>query len=423
MQFRDMKNFFEPKKIVIIGVSENKKKVGYVLAKKFKNNNYVFFVNNKRKNILGKKCYKDLSEINDKIDLIIIAIPPVFVNDILKEAEYNGIKNAIIITAGVKLELYNNLRILGPNCFGIVNTMNNFDCTFAKDFPIKGKIDFISQSGALWSSIASYSLEENIGFSKFVSLGDMFDIDFNDILEYSIKDKMSSVILLYIEGLKDGTRLLNLIENSKKPIVVLKGGKTQSGAKATLSHTGSLAGSYDIYKSTIMQFGGYFAESLFEAIDSAKFLSLQKGLIGKRIVIVTNAGGPGVLLSDILEGFGYVIVKLPKNFNLPGRWSKNNPIDIIGDADHLKYEEVLRRLPDDIFDILLVVLTPQEMIDEYKVAKIVINYFKRNKKAVICCFMGKKSIDKAAEFLEKNNIMCFRSIERICGILKVLKPK
>lgn len=420
-----MKNFFEPKTIGVVGVSEIEGKVGYSLARKLREKDGVFFVNIKRNEVLGKRCFNSLKSIGRQLDLVIVAVHADFVEGVLKECVTLNIKNVIVISAGVSKDMIfkykEKLNIIGPNCFGLVNTLNGFDCTFAKDLPVVGKIGFISQSGALWSSVAAYSVRDNVGFSKFASLGDMLDIDFNDVLEYYLTDESVNVILLYIEALKDGRRFLDLMSKSEKEIVVLKGGRTEKGAKATLSHTGSLAGSYEVYKSAVKQVGGYFSEGLLEAVDSAKFLSFQGKLNGKRVVILTNAGGPGVLASDNLECLGYDLVDLPNlKFNLPSAWSKGNPIDIVGDAQYDRYSEVLNNLKGDFFDILVVLLTPQDMINEYKVAEAVVEYYKQNNKQVVCCFMGEGSVDEARLYLEANNIVCFKDLERLVGLFKVL---
>ncbi|HLD10589.1 MAG TPA: CoA-binding protein [Candidatus Nanoarchaeia archaeon] len=420
-----MDYFFEPKTIGVVGVSDVYGKVGYSLARKLVNKKGIFFVNLKRKKVFNKRCYPSLKVINKLLDLVIIAVPEKFIEGILEECVLLGIKNVIIITAGVSnkviFKFKDKMNIIGSNCFGLVNARNGFDCTFAKDFPIVGKIGFISQSGALWSSIAAYSVRDNIGFSKFISLGDMHDIDFNDVLEYFLADDSINVVLLYIEALKDGRRFINLLKKNKKEIVILKGGKTEKGARAILSHTGSLAGSYNVYKTAIKQFGGYFAEGILESIDSAKFLSFQGKFKGKRVVILTNAGGPGVLVSDNLEDLGYIVVNLPNlRFNLPSAWSKSNPIDILGDAQDDRYQAVLDRLTGNFFDILIVLLTPQDMINEYKVAKVIVSYYKCSKKQIVCCFMGGEGVNKARLFLESNNIICFRDLERLIGLFKVL---
>ena len=308
-------------------------------------------------------------------------------------------------------------HILSSNCFGVVNPHINLDTTFAKTRVNKGGISFISQSGALWSAISDYSVKENFGFSKFAALGNMTDVSFEDLILYLDQDKLTKVIVLYIEVLRDGRKFMDIVKKCKKPIIAIKAGRSESGIKATLSHTGSLAGSYEIYKSAFRQCGVKLVDNITEAFDLARFLEKEK-INGNRVVIVTNAGGPGVLCADYCEEIKLNVVNLEKKFtdglklNIP--WSRRNPIDLVGDAMSDRYKEVFDKLSkENFYDILICVLTPQNMTDIEKIASELINFKKKSHKNVVACFMGGNSIKKAKELLNKNGILCFKEPKRI----------
>lgn len=429
--------FFAPKSIAVVGASNKGGTVGYSLARHLMNfKGEVHFVNVHKETIFGRESFSSLKEIKHKIDLCIIAVPAVFVPNVLRDCALKNIRNVIIISAGfleagredlereiLNIAKKNNIRILGPNCFGVVNTLNNLDCTFARVSPVRGKVGFISQSGALWSYIADYSVSNNLGFSKFASVGDMADISFEELLEYFEKDLDTKIIMLYIEALKDGRRFMNAVSSCKKPVIVVKGGSGEAGSRAAHSHTGSLAGSYEVYKAAFKQAGVHFVPNLTEALDLAKFLSMQKKSSNVRTLVITNAGGPGILMADSLERNNVEIVKLPLiKFNLPNAWSHNNPIDVLGDADDLRFKEVFSRIKKKSFyDIVVVILTPQEMTDDEKIAKEIVKFYRSSGKNVICCFMGVKSFKTSRDILERNKIPCFNSIERAADLIGNLK--
>jgi len=416
-----MQNFLNPKSIAIIGASSKKGKVGYSLMKNLhKFRGKVFPVNFKEKKILGKKCYKSVLDIKEKVDLAIIAIPAKAVNQILKECIKKQIKNASIISAGFseignkKLEeqltktAKNKIRILGPNSFGIVNPYINLYTTFAAKNPKKGSIAFISQSGALWSAIADYSLTNNFGFSGFISLGNMSDVDFSDLIEYFNKDKNTKSIVLYIENLKDGRRFMKTAKKTKKPIIAVKAGSSESGKKATISHTGSLAGSYEIYKAAFRQSNITLVESLTEALDKAR-----NPIKAKKLLIITNAGGPGTLLTDHCEKNNLEIIKPPKlsfSFNYTG----GNPIDVIGDATEKRFKEVFEKTKKLKFDTLIICITPQEMTPLEKIAEEIVSFKKKTKKNIVCCWMSRQG----KPILKRNNIPCFFEPKRLAEFLR-----
>ncbi|MCG2718836.1 MAG: CoA-binding protein [Nanoarchaeota archaeon] len=413
-----MKELLNPKVIAVIGASNNPKKVGYSLManiKKFKGD--AIPINLRETKILGKKCYKSVLDVPKKIDTALVAVPAAVVPQVIQECVNKKIKYLIILSAGFSetgnkesekklLEITKGkARILGPNCFGIVVPSLNIDTTFALNTPKDGNIAFISQSGALWAAISIYSQIHNFGFSYFISVGNMMDLDFSDFIEYLDKDKKTKVIILYIERLVDGRHFMDTVKKCSKPIIAIKAGKSEAGKRATLSHTGSLAGSYKTYEAAFKQSGVILVETLNEAFDKAKSLQMPKG---NKVVIVTNAGGPGTLTADYCEKHGFNVVKLPKNLKfekLPKAWSHNNPIDIIGDADADRFKYVFDNLikNKNFFDCAIVVMTQQKMIDVKNTAKEIIGFKKRLKKPVVSCWMT--NADKS--MLENEGIPCF----------------
>ena len=434
----DLDNFFYPKSVAVIGASNKFGKVGNALMhnlKMFKGK--VFPVNLNENKVLGIKAYKSVLDIKKNIDLGVIAIPEKGVYSVLEECGKKEIKNVIIITAGfgetgnnegqnrlIQISKKYNIRILGPNNFGNVNPYIDLDTSFSKLTPEKGNIALISQSGALWVYISQLSLGQ-FGFSIFSSLGNMIDVDFADIIEYLNNDKNTKVIVCYIETLKDGKKFMDICRKSKKPIIAIKAGATQAGQQAALSHTGSLAGEIEIYKAAFKQCGVHLVETVEDAFDKAQFL-VNQNLKGNKTVIITNGGGLGVLCADYCAKNNLDVVKLPdsliRHLDLSHNWSRNNPIDLVGDADHTKYKEIFLKLEENnFFDNVIIILSQQEMIDVYKVSKEIVNFRKRSKKNVVCCLVGiGENIDRAKKLLKENGILSYFEPERCAKVLKTI---
>jgi acyl-CoA synthetase (NDP forming) len=305
------------------------------------------------------------------------------------------------------------MRILGPNGFGVVNPYIGLDTTFAKTTPRKGDVAFISQSGAIWSGVAELSRKENFGFSGFVSLGNMMDIGFEDAIQYFDNDEKTRIIVLYLETLKNGKKIMKIAKRCKKKIIAVKAGMSEAGMKATLSHTGSMAGSYEIYKAAFKQAGIVMAESLTEAFDKAKYGLVEE----KKAVIITNAGGPGALMADCCEKNKIEIVKLPRiKFNLPAAWSHGNPIDLVGDAKSDRFKEVFAKIKKEKFyDLAVVVVTPQKMTDLKDIAHEIVRFRNESKKKVVVCWMS----DEGREIFENAKIPYFFEPKRIGEYLRL----
>lgn len=392
-----IKKFLNPKTIAVIGASNNPEKVGNILVKKLKKfKGELIPINTKEKLIEKTKTYKSILDYPKQIDLVIIAIPAKFVYKTLKQCGKKKIKNIVIITAGfsekrhykltrqiIKAKKRYNLNILGPNCFGFFNPKSNIDLTFSNATPKKGSTAFISQSGALWS----YASDLNLGFSGFVSLGNMIDLDFSDFIEYFIKDKSTKRIILYIEKLKEGKRFIEICKNSKKEIIVIKAGKTERGAKVTLSHTASLATDFEIYKSAFKQAKVKQKNSLTEALK-LKSPEIIKEIKSKKVLIVTNAGGAGAILTDLLTQKGIEVIKI---------------IDILGTAKSHDYKKTLEKIRTNLQ--IIVILTPQTMSQPEETAKIISE--SEHKEKIIAFFLGKKSLGNSLDILKNANVKFF----------------
>ena len=414
----EVKTFFNPKTVAIIGASENELKVGGILLRKcLKSKAKIIPINPNHEMIEGIKCYKNILDYPKKIDLAIIAIPSLFVIGALNECGRKQVKNVIIISAGFA-EIGNRkgekeildaskkygIRFLGPNCFGICNPKNKFDTTFSAVMPKKGKIAFISQSGALWSYMADFSADRGIGFSGFASLGNMGDLGFSDFIDYFSKDRDTRALILYMEKLKDGKRFIRESKKCKKPIYVIKAGMSQEGEKAAISHTASLASDYEIYKGAFKQAGVILCESLIEALEKIEKKTLIKRneslvKIGRRVFLITNAGGAGALMSDYLS---------KKGFHLVG----GKPVDILGTATGSDYFNALDKIKkDDSYDSAIVILTPQSMSEIKKTAEVIEGFGRVSGKTIVPLFLGGKSMKDANTFFEDNKITFFNTME------------
>ncbi len=431
-----MRKFLEPKSIVLVGASNKPGKVGHILARKIVHyKGKVFFVNNKGGSLLGKTFYLSVNDLPVSVDLAIIAVPAATVKDIVIACGKKKIPAWCIISAGfaesgqkklqreiMDIARHYRARILGPNVFGIVNTAKELDFTFAKETPLRGNISCVTQSGALWSMIADYSQEHHLGFAKMISLGDMADLDFSDALISLEKDTETNVILVYMENIERGRRLLAVLKKMKKPVIVVKGGRSEKGNAAVQSHTGRITTPYEVYKGALLQGGATVCETVHDALALAKSLSWQTAPQGKRVVIVTNAGGPGVLCADALQMQGLELVHVPEKiqFNLPPAASQRNPIDVLGDAQADRFGNVLSQLRavGHLFDSVIVLLTPQKMSEPEQTAREVIAFARKSKKFVICCFMGYASVTEAKKILEEARIPCFHDIEDVATVLQ-----
>lgn len=404
----NLKKFFYPKTIAIIGASTHTEKVGGILMEKAMLSKCKLVpINPKHDKISGIKCYKSLLDYPESIDLAVIAIPKEFILSILEECVKKEIGDVVIISSGFsemgdkksEEEIINfvsnhGIRFVGPNCFGVFNSAANLDLTFSADIAPAGDIAFISQSGALWSYISDIGL----GFSKFIGLGNMADLEFSDFIDYFSTDSETRSIILYVEKIKKGKEFMaacKLAIKKGKKIYAIKAGKSQEGARAAFSHTASLASDYEIYKGMFTQVGVELCETIEEAIakSSGKVLETKIQNINlENVDIITNAGGAGALVSDYLSSKGIKI---------------NSSRDLLGTALAKDY---LQSLESTKTREIIVILTPQSMSEISKTAQAILDYKKISNKKIIVLFLGGRSMHGQAGFFEKNNISYFQDL-------------
>jgi len=428
---------FNPKSVALIGASSEKGSVGFSLFKNLQEGGFkgnIYPVNIKRKTVQGISAYSSIKDIKQKVDLAIIATPAKTVPAIVKECGEAGVKGLVIISAGFNeaglegKEMYHliktiaqkyKMRVIGPNCLGFINPLNGLNASFANGHALKGDIAFISQSGALCTAMLDWANKNKIGFSSFISIGSMVDISFHDLIDYFKNDEKTKSILIYMESLSKAEEFIESARkfSLQKPIIVMKSGKSKAGAKAAMSHTGSLAGDDEAYDSAFRKAGVIRINTIRDLYNSARILSL-KNVKGKKLAIITNAGGPGVLAADYLSLHKGILADLSKETLkkldnvLPSAWSKSNPIDILGDADALAYKKSLEIvLKDKKVDAVLIILTPQAMTRPLEVAKEIFSIYKKTKKAVFTSFLGENDVLEASLFLQENDIPVFKTPE------------
>lgn len=398
---QQFEQLFYPKQIALIGASSKPNKVGYALLKNILDTGYtgkIFPLNRDEKQILGIRTYQNINEIKDPIDLAIIAVTAPIVPEILKECHEKKVKSMVVISAGFKetglgsgqlleQELSNfiiehDLLVIGPNCLGIINTdlKTSLNATFARAIPPKGNIAFISQSGAIGIHALEFAEKHDIGFSKFVTIGNKSGLDENDLIEYFYNDPETKVILIYLESFANGIRFREIVkrnnERNRKPIILLKSGRTESGKRAALSHTGAMAGEDGMISYFLEDCRVLRVNSMEEMFDTAMIMANQPIPNGNKLMVVTNAGGQGIMAMDSAENYHLKIAELTDEeqhqlkLALPAAASVKNPIDILGDAGADRYKDTLKSLMHSpAFDLLLLICTPQFMTQRATILK------------------------------------------------------
>ena len=424
-------NIFAPKSVAVIGATETPGSVGRTIVWNLLSSTFggtIYPVNPKRASILGIRAYPSLADVPEVVDLIVVVTPAKSIPGIIKDAVDIGVKSAIIISAGFKetgpegAELERqileharrgNMRIIGPNCLGVMSPISGLNATFATTIARPGSVGFISQSGALCTAILDWSLRENVGFSHFVSIGSMLDVDWSDLIYYLGDDPHTKSIVMYMETIGNARAFLSAAREVAltKPIIVIKPGRTEGAAKAAASHTGSLTGSDEVLEVAFRRSGVLRVNSIAELFYMAEVLGKQPRPQGRRLTILTNAGGPGVLATDALITNGGELTPLSpeimEKFNelLPAAWSHNNPVDIIGDASPERYAKALEIAANDPnSDGILVILTPQAMTDPTKTAEVLEPYAQSLGKPVIATWMGGDEVAPGEAILNKANI-------------------
>lgn len=425
---------FAPKSIAVIGATETPGSVGRTIIWNLISNPFggtVYPVNLKRPSVLGIRAYPDISAVPEQVDLAVVVTPAQTVPGVIGECVDAGVKSAIIISAGFKetgekgVELERQvmeharrgrMRIIGPNCLGVMSPTTGLNATFASGMAQRGSVGFISQSGALCTAILDWSLRENVGFSAFVSIGSMLDVDWGDLIYYLGDDPHTESIVLYMETIGNARGFLSAAREVAltKPIIVIKPGRTEGAAKAAASHTGSLTGSDEVLEVAFRRSGVLRVGNISELFYLAEVLGKQPRPKGRRLTILTNAGGPGVLATDALITNGGELAGLSTEsmaaFNslLPPAWSHNNPVDILGDASPERYSKALEiAAKDPNSDGILVILTPQAMTDPTRTAEELRPYAQSLDKPVIANWMGGKDVEPGERILNSMNIPTF----------------
>ena len=438
---KKLQAFFQPKSIAVIGASTSPTKLGYAVVKNlvecgFTPPGMVYPINPNAQEILGCKVYPSVMDVPELIDLAIIVIPYAMVPEALRTCGEKGIPAVVVISAGFReagaeglereLELIQiahqyNLRLIGPNCLGVIDTFTPLNASFAAGTPPSGPMAFMSQSGALGTAVLDIALAGRLGLSKFVSLGNKADVSEIDLLQSWVDDPNTRVIMIYSEGMPNGQQFIETARQvtRKLPVVAIKSGVTQSGSRAVSSHTGSLAGSEQAYQAAFRQAGILRAESMEALFDMALALGYQPPLPGDRIAIVTNAGGPGILATDALERAGLSLARFEYETihelekYLPDAASAANPVDVLGDARADRYRFALDQVKaDPNVDGILVLLTPQAMTEIEATAQAVCDLSNSSEKPIIACFMGEARIQAGINLLTANGVPNYAFPER-----------
>jgi acetyl coenzyme A synthetase (ADP forming)-like protein len=431
---------FSPESVAVVGASSTPGKVGHdifenILKGGFKGTLYP--VNPKARSVLSVRCYKSMMDIPDPIDLAMIILPPRIALKTVDDCIEKGVKGIVIVSAGFKEvggegakiedEIADKcrkagIRLIGPNCLGVINPNENvrLNASFSARMPHKGNISFISQSGALCTAVLDFAADRGFGFSKFVSIGNKADVDELDLLRYYHKDPETNVIMIYMEELRyKPTFIEEVIEitsgDRPTPVLVIKSGKTAAGAAAAASHTGSLAGSEAVYNAIFDQAGILRVDSVDDLFDYAVAFSARKIPVGNRVLIITNAGGPGIIATDMTEMSGLQLAKFSADTDwnlhqfLPPTANFNNPVDVIGDATRDRYENALETvIQDEGVDCILMILTPQSMTDAIGTAKAIVNIYNNSTKPIVCSFMGVVDVSAGVKHLQENHVPVYR---------------
>ena len=435
---------FSPESVAIIGASNTPGKVGHDIFANILHGGFqgtLYPVNPKAKSILSVKTFPTITGIADKVDLSIIILPPKLCVKAVEESIAKGVKGIVIVSAGFRevggegLEIENRIvslcreaqvRLVGPNCLGVINPVPDvsLNASFSRRMPACGNISFISQSGALCTAVLDFAADRDFGFSKFISIGNKADVDELDLLLYLHNDLNTAVIILYLEELRKGQEFIEAVKeitsgHRPTPVIVIKSGRTSAGAQAAASHTGALAGTEAVYGAIFKQAGIIRADSIAELFDFANAFAYKhesalgkakrKIPSGKRVAIVTNAGGPGILATDMTVSSDLELAKFKQETIdalancLPMTANIHNPVDVIGDAPSDRYENALAAvIKDEGVDGALVILTPQSMTNALGTAEAVVRVARRSPKPILCCFMGVVDVSAGVKYLQEH---------------------
>ncbi len=438
---------FSPRSIAVIGASRSEGKLGYVVLSNIIQSGFggaIYPVNPGADEILGLPCYANLDAIQGEIDLAVIVIPAQFVLDVLEACGKRGVGSVIVISAGFRETGHEGLvaerkmaeiaqtyqmRIVGPNCLGVIDTLAPMNASFAAGMPRYGQIAFMSQSGALCTSILDIALAQDVGFSRFVSLGNKADLNEIDFLQAWADDPESKVVMAYLEGIADGARFIEVARQltKHKPVIAIKSGSTSAGSRAVSSHTGTLAGSERAYEAAFKQAGVIRAGSVGDLFDVAVALARQPLPRNDRVAIITNAGGPGIMATDAIEHSGLGLASLTQETMdqlrpvLPAAASVLNPVDVLGDARADRYQAALKLVSaDPNVGALLVILTPQYVTQIQETAQAVADVSSHSGIPVLACFMGEAHTEAGVKILTAYKVPNYVVPERAVAALKTM---
>ena len=447
---RKLDAIFSPQSVAVIGASTGPGKVGHDIFANILKGGYkgtLYPVNPNAKSILSVKAYPSIQDIPDPVDLAMIILPPKLALKATEEAIQKGIQGVVIVSAGFRevggegLEIENkvvslcrevNIPLIGPNCLGVINPLptTQLNASFSTRMPKAGNISFISQSGALCTAVLDFAADRDFGFSKFISIGNKADVDELDLLQYFHQDQDTEVIMIYLEELRRGPEFIEVVKEitcgdiRPTPVLVIKSGRTAAGAAAAASHTGALAGTEAVYDAIFKQAGIIRVDSIDELFDFASAFAYknetQMGKLrrkvptGNRVAIVTNAGGPGIVATDMTVSSGLKLAKFNEETiealasHLPSTANLHNPVDVIGDAAQDRYENALGAvIRDEGVDGALVILTPQSMTDVLGTAEAITGIARRSNKPILCCFMGIFDVSSGVKYLQEHGIPVF----------------
>jgi len=427
---------FEPASVAVIGATERAGAVGAVLVRNMLEAKYrgaLFGVNPKYRAVHGVPCYGAIGKVPQRVDLAVIATPAATVPEIIEQCGRSGVRAAVVISAGfseigpagAKLEramLENarrhRLRLVGPNCLGLMRPELGLNATFARGAALPGALGLVAQSGAVCTAMLDWARPNGVGFSSVVSLGGSTDVDFGEIIDYLIEDPRTEHILLYIEGVRSARRFVSALRAAArvKPVIVMKVGRHPAGSRAAVSHTGAIVGLDDVFDAVVKRAGVVRVATIGQMVAAAQALSVRVRPQGDRLAVVTNGGGPGVMAADRAADLGIPLAQLAAGTfealkpALPAHWSHGNPLDLIGDADAARYRAAVSAcLADEGVDGVLAILTPQAMTEPTAAAQAVIDAAKGSSKPVLACWMGEEQTASARRLLAQAHIPVFRT--------------
>jgi len=433
-----LNTLFAPKSVAIFGASDRPDSVGQIVFQNMLESGFqgkLYPINPKNPEVQGKKAYPTISDIREPVELVVIATPPKTVPGLIEECGIHGVKAAVIITAGfgeaghegevlerrlMEAAHRYNIRLIGPNCLGIMRPSIGLNATFNKGGANTGNIAFVSQSGALCTAILDWAQSNDVGFSSVVSMGSSTDVDFGEILDYLVSDPNTHSILMYIEGIRNARSFMSAMRAAAliKPVILVKVGRHAAGSKAAMSHTASLVGSDDVFDAAVSRAGVVRVQTVTQLFTAAKALSCGFRPVGNRLAIVTNGGGPGVMATDRASDLGLEMATLSDstieylNQHLPPNWPHANPVDIIGDAQADRYHHAVKAcLEDDNVDGVLAILTPQAMTKPLDSAQALIALADNHSKPLLTCWMGEKQVAGARDAFSQAHRPHFRTPE------------